>query len=85
MGAPPTTEVLISILEMLKRQADYLHRQHGWMIAIADTLRSANDDLERTLVHHAFYDQGPRQDVEITYDMIRNIDALISQLRNPAQ
>lgn len=77
----PVNEVLVAILEMLKQQALYLHRQHGWMISVADTLRESSADLEKKLEQHPFYDQGPRQDVQITNVMIQNIDALIRQLR----
>ena len=77
----PTTEVLSSILEMIKQQAIYLHRQHGWMIAVADALRE-NPDLAKRLEQHPFYDLGPREDVRITDAMIRNIDALIERLRD---
>jgi hypothetical protein len=73
-------EVLIAILEMLKQQGTYLHRQHGWMIALAETMEE-NDDLAQKLKQHPFYDQGPRRDTQITDVMIRNIDALIQQLR----
>ena len=75
-----TNQVLAAILEMLKQQTIYLHRQHGWLIAVADTVES-NADLDTFLKKHPFYDQGPRQDAQITDVMIRNIDALIQQLR----
>jgi hypothetical protein len=81
MDGPPVNEVLISVLMMLRQQTNYLHRQHGWLIAVADTLRSIDDDVEKTLVQNAFYDQGPRQDVQITQNMLDSIDGLIAQLR----
>jgi hypothetical protein len=75
-----TNEVLISILEMLRQQAIYLHRQHGWVIAVAETLRQ-NPEMAKSLEQHPFYDQGPRQDIQTTDATIRNIDALIQQLK----
>jgi hypothetical protein len=74
-----TATVLVSILQMLKQQAIYMHRQHGWMIALAETLRD-NPEVAKRLEQQTFYDQGPRKDVDITETMIRNIDALIQQL-----
>jgi hypothetical protein len=85
MSATPVNEVLISILQVLRTQTVYLDRQHGWLIAVADTLRSVSDDVAEDLEQHAFYDQGPRQDVRITQNMIETIDALISQLRHRVQ
>src|SRR4051812_40497165 len=74
-----TRTVLLSILGMLRQQAEYLHRQHGWMIAVADTVRD-HPEVEKKLEEHPFYNQGPRPDVQITHNMLRNIDILISQL-----
>ena len=76
-----TKEVLISILGMLKNEAQYLHRQHGWMIALADTVRML-PEAKTAVEQHPFYDQGPRPDVRITDAMIRNIDALIQRLKD---
>jgi hypothetical protein len=84
MTALPTQQVLVSILEMMKQQAIYLHRQHGWLIAVAEAVEN-NPDLLPYLKQHPFYDLGPRPDVQITQSMIANIDALIQQLRNPVQ
>ena len=75
-------EVLVSILEMVRQQAIYLHRQHGWLIAVAETLEK-HPDLVSHLKQHPSYDLGPRPDIEITQRMLQNIDALIAQLRNP--
>jgi len=77
----PTREVLLSILEMLKQQTIYLHRQHGWLIAVADTLRQQNAEIEKKLMQHPFYDLGPRPDIQITDATIRSIDGLIAQLK----
>ena len=76
-----TRTVIVSILQMLRSQAEYMHRQHGWMIAIAETLR--DEGLTEKLEQQPFYDQGPRPDVKITDTMIRNIDALIQELSHP--
>jgi len=75
-----TNAVLCSILEMMKQQAVYLHRQHGWLIAVAETIEK-DAELLAELKQHPFYDQGPRLDARITDAMIRNIDALILQLK----
>jgi hypothetical protein len=79
MNEQETKAVLIAILETLREQAIYLHRQHGWLIAVAESL--AGDSGER-LKQHPFYDQGPRQDVDKTHATIRQIDALIQQLKD---
>jgi hypothetical protein len=73
-------DVLCSILAMMKEQAIYLHRQHGWLIAVADTVET-NRDLDAFLKKHPFYDLGPRRDIEITHDAIERIDALIQRLK----
>jgi hypothetical protein len=80
MADLPTNEVLRSILEMLKQQTIYLHRQHGWMIALAEAI-GKDSALADELKQHPFYDQGPRQDEQITRVMLQNIDALIQQLK----
>jgi hypothetical protein len=85
MSDDSTRAVLLAILRMQKQQAEYLHRQHGWLISVADTLRESDAALEKKLEQHPFYYQGPRQDVEITTRMYRTIDALISQLEAPVQ
>ena len=76
-----TKQVLCAILQMMKDQAVYLHRQHGWLIAVADTVET-NADLDAFLKKHPFYDLGPRPDVQITNAMIQNIDALIQRLKD---
>ena len=75
-----TNETLRTILEILKQEAKYLHRQHGWLIAVAETIEK-NPDLDSQLKQHPFYDQGPRRDTQITDALIRNIDALIQRFR----
>jgi hypothetical protein len=74
-----TKEILITILQMLRDEAVYLHRQHGWMIAVADAVRES-PEAKKALERHPFYDQGPRPDEKITENAIRNIDALIQKL-----
>jgi hypothetical protein len=75
-----TNQALCFILEMQKQQALYLDRLHGWIIAIAETL-AKQPDLVEHLKQHPFYDQGPLPSLRSTDEMIRNIDALIQQLR----
>jgi hypothetical protein len=75
-----TKEVLVVVLDMLKKEAEYLHRQHGWMISLADAVRQ-NPEAKKALEQHPFYDQGPRSDERITQTTIRNIDALIQRLK----
>jgi hypothetical protein len=63
-----------------EEQAIYLHRQHGWIIAVAEAVEK-HPDLASHLKQHPFYDQGPRQDIDKTLSLIRNIDELIQQLK----
>jgi hypothetical protein len=81
MSNVQTTEVLCSILDMMKVQAQYQHRLHGWLIAVTETIQ-ADPVLGARLVKQPFYDQGPRPDIQITESMIGNIDLLIRQLKN---
>ena len=80
MGDLPTNEVLRSILEMLKQQALYLRLQHGWLIAVAETIEK-HPQLGADLKQHSFYDQGPQSALQRIDVMIGNIDALIRQLK----
>jgi hypothetical protein len=75
-----TTEVLCSILGMMRQQAEYLDRQHGWLVAVSETIEK-HPDLGTELTKHPFHNQGPREDRQITITMISNIDALLRQLR----
>jgi hypothetical protein len=75
----PTREILLAVLDVLREQAEYLHRQHGWMIAVAETLRDA--DLGEQLERHPFYNQGPRPDFQKTGELLRTIDELRVRLR----
>jgi len=76
-----TKQVLISILEVLREQANYLHRQHGWLIAVAETIEK-QPDLVSDLKRHSFYNQGPRPDVHITASLLERVDVLIRQLNH---
>jgi hypothetical protein len=76
-----TKQVLLAILQMMKDQAVYLHRQHGWLIAVADSV-DTDAELSDFLKTHPFYNQGPRPDVQITNAMIQNIDLLIQRLKD---
>jgi hypothetical protein len=73
-----TKTILVAILQMLRAQAEYMHRQHGWMIAVADALR--DDGMTEQLEQHPFYNQGPRPDEKITDATLRRIDGLIREL-----
>jgi len=84
MAELTTRELLISILEAQKQQAVLSARLLGWLLAVADTLRQ-DKDYETQLKLHPFFDQGPAPSLHTTGEMIRNIDALISQLKNPVQ
>jgi hypothetical protein len=76
-----TNAVLLAILEVLREQTIYLHRQHGWIMAIGDTV-ALKTDLDAFLKEHPFYRQAPRPDVDITADQIQKIDALIQRLKS---
>lgn len=81
MSELPTNEVLISILGIMKQQIIYMHRQHGWLIAIADAIRQ-KPELKEVLETHEFYDQGRRPELQSSDTLTQNIDALIQQLRH---
>jgi hypothetical protein len=68
------------ILEMLKQQAIYAHRQHGWLIALAETLET-NPALESELKKHPFYDQGPERRIQSIDVLTGNIDLLLQQFQ----
>jgi hypothetical protein len=80
MRNDPKNEVLIAVLEVLKEQTIYLHRQHGWLIAVAETVET-NPELVAHLKQHPLYDQGPRPDIHITQRLTQKLDALIQQLK----
>jgi hypothetical protein len=74
-------QVLCSVLEMVKQEALYSHRLHGWVIAVSETIEK-HPDLVAQLKVHPFYDQGPRPDIQNTRVLIQNIDALIQRLKD---
>ena len=73
-------QVLVAILEMQKQQWAYLHRIHGWVISVAETIER-QPELADELRRHPTYDQGPLPWLQTSGDAIRHIDALIQQLR----
>jgi hypothetical protein len=75
-----TNEPLISILQMLRQQAIYLHRQHGWIVALAETVRQ-NPETARILEQHPFYDQGPASEIRSSAETLQIIDGIIQQLK----
>ena len=75
-----TNQVLRSILEVIREQAIYLHRQHAWIVAIAETIEK-NPDLASLLRQHPLYDQGHRLDIYKTELLLQKIDVLIQELR----
>lgn len=77
-----TRKVLLSILEVLKTETAYLHRQHGWVIAVSETVEK-HPDLAVKLRDHPFYNQGPRPDVNITASLLEQVDLLLQQLTHP--
>jgi hypothetical protein len=77
---PQVNQVLVAILEMVKQQAIYSHRLHGWVIAVSETIEKQPNLVEQ-LRAHPFFDQGPRPDLQTTQYTIQNIDALIHQLK----
>ncbi len=81
MNADEQRDLLVAILEMMKQQAIYLHRQHGWIIAVAEAVEK-HPDLASHLKQHPFYDQGPRQDIDKTLLLLQRVDALIQRLNH---
>ena len=73
-------DVLCSILEMLKQQASYSRRLHGWLIAVAETIEK-HPELAEHLKKHPTYDQGPDPNLQRIETTIQRIDALILRLR----
>jgi hypothetical protein len=80
MSTDPMNEILIAVLEVLREQSIYLHRQHGWIIAVAETIEQS-PDLVSHLRQHPFFDQGPRPDAYSTAVLLEKIDALIRKLK----
>jgi len=76
-----TNGALIAILEILKQEAVYLHRQHGWLIAVAETIEQ-HPEFASLLKQHPFYDPTPRPSLQKVDALTRNIDALTQQLKD---
>lgn len=81
MSELDTGEVLCSILEMVRDLHVYSRRQHGWIIALAETIEK-DDELRSALERHPLYDQGSAPSLRSIDVMIRNVDALIQKLRD---
>ena len=81
MADEQANQVLLAILAMLKEQVIHSHRQHGWIIAVSETLEKHPEFAAELRAHPAF-DQGPLPWIETTNDVIRRIDALIQRLRD---
>ena len=79
-----TRQLLYGILEMLKQQAVYLYRIHGWVIAVSETVEN-EPALRDKLRSHPSFDQGPLPWLQTTDEMIRRIDMLIRKLRADSQ
>ena len=79
MAHSETNAVLIPILETLKQQAIFLDRQHAWIIALAETLRT-DARLETRLRQHPLYDLGLEPRLRPSGETIQKLDALIRQL-----
>lgn len=71
--------VLISILEILKQELGHLDREHGYLIAVSETLES-NPEFASLLREHEFYDPSLRPTLQKVRVLNRNIDALIQRL-----
>jgi hypothetical protein len=75
-----TKAVLISMLEMLKRQIEYTHLIHGWVIAVNETLEKLDPKYAEQVKQHPFY-KGQPLGGQSSDVLTQNIDALIQQLR----
>ena len=75
-----TNGALIAILEILKQEAEYLHRQHGWLIAVAETIEK-HPKFASCLKEHPFYDPTPRPSLNKITELTQEIDTLIQQLK----
>ena len=80
MSETPINEILCTILEMMKAQALYLRRQHGWLIAVAETIES-NPEMCVRLKQHPFYDQGLAPELRSIGETHQHIDGLIQKLK----
>jgi hypothetical protein len=80
MSDRETNGTLIAILEILKQEAEYLHRQHGWLIAVAETIEK-HPEFASLLKEHPFYDSTPRPSLQKIAVLTQKIDTLIQQLK----
>ena len=53
MSDRETNGALIAILEILKQEAVYLQHQHGWLIAVAETIEN-HPEFASLLKQHPF-------------------------------
>ena len=72
-------EMLRFILETLKQQATFLDRQYGWIVALAETIKS-DSQLEARLKQHPLYNLGPEPRLRNFASFEHSIDALIRLL-----
>ena len=75
-----TNDVLVSVLEMLKQQAIFAHRQQTWLTALWETIERSSE-LQSRLMEHPLYDRGHQPDLKSMHVLTRNVDVLIQQLR----
>ena len=80
MSDRETNGALIAILEILKQEAVYMQRQHGWLIAVAETIEK-HPEFASLLKQHPFYDSCPRPALQKIAGLTEKIDALIQQLK----
>ena len=78
MSDRETNGALIAILEILKQEAVYLQRQHGW--PVAETIEQ-NPEFASLLKQHPFYDSTPRPSFQKVAGLTEKIDELIQQLK----
>lgn len=67
------------ILETLKQQATFIDRQYGWIVALAETMKS-DPELEARLKQHPLYNLGPEPRLRNFAAFEHSIDALIRLL-----
>ena len=73
-------EILRSSLEMLRTLCIYARRQHGWIIALAETIEK-HDELRSELLHHPLYDQGHLPELQMLDDMSQRVEKLVQRLK----
>ena len=80
MDERATEQVLVFILTTLKRQLEYDHLIHGWVIALNESLQKLDPKFAEMIEKHPFYKGQPLAG-QSTDVLLRNIDALIDQLK----